>query len=388
MIKIRKNKLILVIIGVVIATLLITAGGLYIYSDVADVTFVKKSTYKEMKIISDKYGKLYQIQNTINKDGLWKIDEDAQMEAIYDGLMGSLDDKYSSYMNVKEVEQWKSYLDGSFSGVGLSFKKNEDGKYQVTGIIEDSPAAGTDIKEGDFILKVDGKAYDDSAQMAEAIKGKEGSEVEITYEHKGKEKNITMVRAVVKEKTVYSNETEGIGYIRITAFEKGTADEFKAELANMENKQVKGVIIDIRGNGGGYTAEGIKIADMLLPECTISYMEDRNGKKTTYNSDEKHTSLKYALLIDGNTASTSEILAAAIKDNKGGALVGTQTFGKGVAQGTYDFNDGTAIKLTVMQYFSPKGDKIHKVGVAPDYVVELPQDLSSDTQLEEAKTLF
>lgn len=388
MIKIKKNRLVLIIIGVILATLLTTAGVFYLYSNLADVTFIKKSTYEEMKLISDKYQKLYKIQNTLNQDGLWDVDEDVQMEAIYDGLMGSLNDEYSSYMNAGEVKEWEDYLNGSFSGVGINFKKNDKGEFEVVGIIEDSPAASSEIKTGDILLKVDGKEYDDINKLAQAIRGKEGSKVEITYIRDGKQKNVTLVRAIVKEKTVYSSEIDGVGYIAIKAFEEGTADEFKSELAKLENKQIKNLVIDIRNNGGGYTDEGIKIADMLLPECTITYMEDKHGKKTTYNSDEKRTSLNYVLLVNENTASTSEILAAAIKDNKGGAIVGTTTFGKGIVQGTYDLKDGTAIKLTIMQYFSPNGDKIHKVGVKPDYEVKISDDTKTDVQFEKAVSLF
>lgn len=142
----------------------------------------------------------------------------------------------------------------------------------------------------------------------------------------------------------------------------------------MENKNVR-LIADIRQNGGGYTQQGIKIADMLLPECTITYVKDRNGKKTYYNSKETAPT-RCMLLVDKNTASTSEILASAIKDNNGGKLVGTTTFGKGIIQEEYTFKDGSAFKLTIQQYFSPKGHKIHKIGVKPDYKVNLKERIN------------
>ena len=174
--------------------------------------------------------------------------------------------------------------------------------------------------------------------------------------------------------------------------EKKVLDEKQSKLntkkQSMENKNVKGLIIDIRENGGGYTDQGIEIADMLLPEGTITYMEDRNGKKTYYNSKEGRTKLKYVLLVDGNTASTSEILASAIKDNKGGAIVGTTTYGKGIVQEEKTFKDGSAFKLTIYQYFSPKGNKIHKIGVKPDYQVKLKEGATTDYQLQKALQLL
>lgn len=130
------------------------------------------------------------------------------------------------------------------------------------------------------------------------------------------------------------------------------------------------------------------IADMLLPECTITHTEDKAGKTKYYNSDEACTGLKYVVLVDGNSASTSEIVAAAIKDNKGGSLVGTTTYGKGIIQGTVQFNDGSALKLTIQQYFSPKNNEIHGVGVEPDYKVKLSKNAKTDTQLEKALELL
>ena len=197
------------------------------------------------------------------------------------------------------------------------------------------------------------------------------------------------MRAEVTENSVDGTVLDGdIGYIRIASFAKKTAEEFKTELASMESKNVKGLIIDIRQNGGGYAEQGITIADMLLPECTITYMEDKQGKKKYYNSDESSTDLPYVLLVDENTASTSEILAAAVQDNKGGKLIGETTFGKGIVQVEYSFEDGSALKLTTHQYFSPNGKKIHKKGVKPDVVVKYDIGSGKDAQLARAKKIL
>ena len=156
----------------------------------------------------------------------------------------------------------------------------------------------------------------------------------------------------------------------------------------MENKNVKGLIVDLRDNPGGLMDQGIEVADMLLPECTITHTEDKNGKTEYYNSDESCTKLKYAVLINENTASASEIVAAAIKDNQGGPLIGTTTFGKGIIQVSMEFKDETALKLTIMQYLSPEGNQINGVGVKPDYKVKMSQDGKKDSQLRKALNLL
>jgi C-terminal peptidase (prc) len=389
MIKIKKSRFILIIVSVIIATLVVTGVGLYIFSAVNDVTIVNKSNYTKMEKISKKYAKLYSIQNAINTKGLWKVSEAKQMNAIYKGLVNSLDDEYSVYMTKSEAKKWNSYVNGTFYGIGVSFSKDDKGHFVIFKVFADSPAKNAGLKSGDRILKVNGKTYKSSDAIAKAIRGKEGTSVSVTYSRGGVTKTKKIIRAELAEDSVYSSVLKGnIGYIWISAFSENTASEFKTELKAMENKNVKGLVIDIRENGGGYTEQGIKIADMLLPEGTITYMQDKNGKKTYYNSKESCTKLKYVLLVDGNTASTSEILAAAIKDNKGGKLVGTTTYGKGIVQGEYSFKDGSALKLTIYQYFSPNGHKIHKIGVKPNYVVKLKSGSKTDYQLKKAIELL
>jgi carboxyl-terminal processing protease len=174
-----------------------------------------------------------------------------------------------------------------------------------------------------------------------------------------------------------------IGYIWISAFQKNTASEFQTELSAMEDRGVKGVVIDLRGNGGGYTSQGIKTADQLLPACTITSMQKNSGPRKYYNSDETCTKLKYVVLVNGETASSAEIVAAAIQDNNGGKLIGSRTFGKGVVQSEYHLDDGSAVRLTVMQYFTPDGKKINEKGIKPDITVR-QESGNSDRQLERA----
>lgn len=389
MIKLKKNKFILIIVSVVIITLLVAGAGLYIFSAANDMTLVSKSNYTKMKKISDKYAKLYKIQTTVNSNSLWKTSDTKEMNAMYKALVNTLNDEYSVYMTKSEATKWNSYVNGTFYGIGVSFSKDDKGHFVVLKVFASSPAKTAGLKTGDRILAVNGKTYKDLDSLGKAIRGKEGTTVKLKYSRDGVTRVATMTRAEITEDSVYGTKLKGnIGYIWISSFSKNTASEFKTELKSLENKNVKGLVVDIRENGGGYTDQGIKVADMLLPEGTITYMQDKDGKKQYYNSDESCTKLKYVLLVDGNTASTSEILAAAIKDNNGGKIVGTTTYGKGIVQGEYNFKDGSALKLTVYQYFSPKGNKIHKIGVKPDYQVKLKSGSSKDYQLNKALELL
>ncbi|SFE21661.1 carboxyl-terminal processing protease [Peptostreptococcaceae bacterium pGA-8] len=388
MIQINKKKFISSIVLAAIIGGIVVGGGIMAALSLKGLSLVSAKEAKEMKGILDVFGKFPAIQETVEGKGIFKIDKAKAQDDVYKAYVNALGDKYSEYLNAEEAKEWEESLSGEFSGVGVNFRE-EDGVFVVIKTIEGSPASKEDIKAGDIIEKVDGKTYSEHIEMAKAIRGEEGSKVTLTLSRDGESKDITMVRGTVKEKTVTAAILDdNIGYIRILSFEEGTAKEFKEAVSQLESKGVEKAVIDIRENFGGYTKEGIDIADMLLPEGTITYMKDKKGKKEYFNSDVNRTKLKYSLLVNENTASTSEILAAAVKDNKGGPVVGTKTFGKGIVQNTYKFNDGSALKLTIMQYFSPKGKTIHKKGVKPDYVVELPENAESDVQLAKAVELL
>ena len=178
-----------------------------------------------------------------------------------------------------------------------------------------------------------------------------------------------------------------IGYIKLTSFIKSSYDDFKTALSELEKKNVKGLILDLRDNGGGLVNTCIEIADEFLDEGIVTYVEDKNKKRNEYKSEDGKTDLKTVTLVNENSASCSEILAAALKDN-GIKIVGNKTFGKGVIQSTMELSDGSALKLTIMQYFSPKGNVINEKGVTPDYEIKNVENSSKDEQLEKAMSLF
>lgn len=392
MIKMKKNRFVLLIAGVVIATLVVSGAGLYLFASANDMALVSKSKYETAVETGNKYAKLDQLQKLTSEQFLWDVNEEAQMDAIYKAAVDALGDKYSYYMNEEEYKEWSDMITGTFTGVGVVFTQDEEGSYVVNRVIEDGPADLAGIKAGDILLKVDGKFYEDSNEMAMAIRGESGTTVKVTYQHGKETKTAEMVRAEVTEPSVYATKfKEGkkvYGYLQITAFEAETAKQFEKELKALENDQVAGVIIDLRNNPGGMVDQCVEIADMLLPEAVITYTEDRKGNQETYNSDEHCTKLNYVVVVNEHSASASEIIAAAVKDNKGGPLVGTKTFGKGIIQGSMDFEDGSAMTLTIMQYFSPNGTKIHQTGVKPNYVEKLDENAKTDTQLEKALDLL
>ena len=377
MIKMKKRAFALTLAGVMLATLLAVFGGFCVFAQIKDVKLVQTDDYDTLMDMSEKYGKLYTMQKTIEEQFLWKVDEEKQMDAIYKALAESLGDKYSVYMNAEETEKWNRYVTGVFTGVGITFVETENGDFLITGVMDGGPADIGGLKEGDKIRKVDGKEFSDSDRVVAALQGKKGSQVKVTYERKNETKTVSLVRSEVEEPSVYAGVLDsGYGYIQITAFEKTTAEQFATELAGFENKKVPGLIIDLRGNPGGLMDPSVEIADLLLPECNIMHTEDSKGEKKYYNSDEKCTGLPYILLI------------AAVKDNEGGALVGVKSFGKGIVQSQMEFADHSSLKLTTMQYLSPKNHKIHKTGVSPDYTVKQPAGSKRDKQLQKAVSLL
>ncbi|MDO4395318.1 MAG: S41 family peptidase [Clostridia bacterium] len=391
MIRIKKSRFVASIIATVVATALIMCGIGYGLMTFGGVTLVNKKEYTENEKIAEKYEKLYKLQTLIENTYLWDVDEDEQMDNVYKALVDSLGDKYSAYYNVKETKKLTEYLSGTFAGVGIVFSQSKEDptRYNVGRVIEDSPADSAGIKAGDVITAVDGKKYSDSEKIVAALRGELGSRVKVTFERDGEVKTAKLVRGTIEDPSVGATVIDKkYGYILISSFDKGTEKQFEEALNKMENKNLKGVIIDLRGNGGGVAEAGINIADMLLPEAVITKTVDKNGKEQVYNSDGECTKMKYVVLVNGDSASTSEILAGAIKDNNGGALVGTKTFGKGIIQTMEILKDQSSIKLTTMEYLSPKGKHIHNKGITPDYVVKQPKNSKTDLQLKKAISLL
>lgn len=384
MLKLKKKNFIILLIVVFLLGAAVTIGGAEIYKAVAGKTTVSVEEYQSLENFAEDFDQLYETHQYISKNFLWDYETDKIQTKLCKALVKSLGDEYSTFMTKKEFQAFQDSLSGAFYGVGVTFVK-EKGKYIVQETVENSPARRAGLIKNDQLVKVDGKTYKNQDDMMNAIRGPKGSKVTIEFIRSGVTMYVTMVREEIALPSVESKVMdENIGYIRISSFDQNTSTSFESELRELENKDVKGLIIDLRLNGGGYVKESIKVADLLLPACTVVSMKNKAGKNQSFDSDASCTDLPYVVLVDGGTASASEILAGAIQDNKGGKIVGTKTFGKGIVQTTFELTNGASAKLTTMEYITPKGNKVHKKGIKPDYIVKLkPYDMT-DYQLNKA----
>ena len=382
--KIQKKGLIALLLIVFVSGGLLGAGIGRLTDDGYGKVSISKEEYKEIKEYKDKYAKVDELWDHIQKEAYDEPKDEDMIDGLCRGLFAGLGDRYSAYMTKDEYEAYETSITGSFEGVGITFAADDTGAFAVIGTVEGSPAQKAGIKEGDIITKVDGKTYDNADAAAAAIRGKKGTKVKITVERDGKEKVYELTRDVIVNQSAESKVLDGnIGYIKLTEFDEHTDEDFEKALDELEKKNVKGFILDLRNNGGGLVDSSVNIADNLLGKGVVTYMEDRAGHKEYFKSDEDKTRLPYVVLVNGSSASASEILTAAVKDFGQGKIVGTKTFGKGVVQITQKLSDGSAYKLTVMQYFSPDGNVINGKGIEPDYVVK-----GKTKQLEKAKELL
>ena len=348
---------------------------------------ISNDVYDHYKELDDRYSKVNVIYDTVMEGYYIEPDATELEDGLCRGLMSGLNDPYSAYMTEKEYSSWMDSVTGEFEGIGISFTTDENGNYVIVSVFKNSPAEKAGLEAGDFILAADGKSYPTMDALSAAIKGKRGTKVTITYERDGKPHDVKMTRENIEEISVEGEILDNnIGYIAISSFAENTAEKFRDQLDKMESAEVSGLIIDLRNNGGGMVNTCQKIADMLLGECEIVSMENRKGEKSVLESDADKTLLPYVVLVNENSASASEILAGAIKDNTDNPLVGVTTFGKGIVQTSGQLEDGSALEMTTMQYFSPNGNKIHKKGVKPDYVVENTE--TEDKQLKKAIELL
>lgn len=299
-------------------------------------------------------------------------------EGAIRGMLGALEDPYTVYMDRDEYESFMTYTTGIYEGVGLVVEGKEDGYIQVVAPIEDTPSDRAGIRTADRIIKVDGReVYADKLDQAVAMmKGPEGTEVVLTIFREGIAEpfEVKIVRQQIRLVTVKSDILEDdIGYIRISTFDEKTSEDFQREIKELQGQDIKSLIIDLRGNPGGLLDQVVKIADYIMGEGLIVYTENRQGKRTEETSDARELGLPLVILVDGGSASASEILAGAVQDSGTGVLVGTKTFGKALVQTIQAMDDGSAIKMTVAKYYTPKGRSIQDEGIEPDYVINLPE---------------
>lgn len=342
---------------------------------------------------------LKEILNSIHKQYYKDISNDKLNEGVLRGIVNSLDDPYSTYMNQDEYKKFMESTNGEYVGVGIVVSPEKDGFITVVSPIKGGPAEKAGIKSGDKIIKVNDVEYT-SETMQDAVsvmRGKEGETVKITIlrntKNKSEELEFNIKRKSIKIETVISKMLEDkIGYIGISEFDKPTYNDFVSQYKELKKSGMKSLIIDLRGNPGGLLDVCADIADYFLDKGTIVYTQYKNGEKDYYYSDDAKEDLPIVVLVNGGSASASEIVSGAFKDRKRATLIGTKTFGKGIVQRIFSLNNNQAVKLTVSEYFTPNGKNIHGVGIEPDIVVELNENakgigieyLKDDNQLQKA----
>lgn len=349
---------------------------------------------KEEAVSQETKEKLSGIQALIQKEYIGEVDEDALQTGICQGYVGALGDPYSAYYDEEQTSALMETTQGEYGGIGVVLTQNLDtGVTTASSVYEDSPAMKAGMKDGDIIYQVEGRDVSGMAleEISGSIKGEKGTTVEITV-LRGEEREevtLTITRDTIQAETVKTRMLEDeIGYLAISEFDSVTLEQYREGLAELTTQGMEGLIVDLRGNPGGNLDTVCEILDLMLPEGLIVYTEDKDGNRQEFTSDEaQEVQVPLAVLVDGNSASASEIYAGAIQDYGIGQIVGTKTYGKGVVQTIYDLKDGTSLKLTVAEYFTPNGRNIDGEGITPDVEVTYQRnenDPEADNQLDRA----
>lgn len=363
-------------------------------SDTSDRSSTK--LLKDSSVVGENTNRdLEEIQDTIDKYFYFDTDEQALQDGIIRGYMESLDDPYSVYYTPEEYADFLENTDGEYVGVGVQVSQDVDTMDITVVKVFDGPAKEAGIQAEDVLTEVNGEDITgiDVDKVIEKIKGEEGTDVTIKVYRSSdsKEYEFTMPRQKVERPTVeYEMLENNIGYVSVSSFYEVTGVQYIDAVKDLERQGMEGMIVDLRNNGGGLLDIAVEMLDFMLPAGKIVYTEDKDGNITSeYTStDDEQFKKPLVILVNGYSASASEIFAGAIKDYGTGTLVGTTTFGKGIVQRLFELKDGSAIKLTIAKYFTPNGNDIHKVGIEPDVEVEFDaeaykeSDGENDNQLQ------
>src|SRR6056297_644032 len=375
----KRKAFMITALAVIIAIAITVVGTSFIGIRIDDRVLISTEQYDSFVELKNKYSKTEYVEEYIEDNFLYEVQGDLQ-DGSLKGMMETLEDPYSEYLNVESMNSLIEQTSGEYSGIGIYVSISNDNKIIVISPIEDTPAEKAGIKTGDKIIKVNGKEFtgEEMTEAVKVMKGKPGTEVTITVEREktNGELNVfdlTIERANIKIQTVkYGELDENIGYIRITTFDDPTAEDFKKALVELtEEKEVKGLVLDLRFNPGGLLDSVVDIADELLGKTVITYTQTKSGEREYYNSGKSSVDIPLVVLINEGSASASEILAGAIKDTERGVLVGEKSFGKGIVQRIIPLEDGSGFKLTVSEYFTPDNLNIHDIGIEPDVTIEL-----------------
>ena len=380
-----------------IMLVVLTAAITFIITSVVMYNELGKNNIKY--VTTDSISQTFQMfKNYINQKYIGEMNEEEMIESAIKGYVAGLGDEYSEYITKAEMQEFMEDATGNYVGIGVYIANNsETNQIVVLMPIKGSPAEEVGIKSGDVITKVDGKAYtgEQLNEASNALKQEEGTKVTVEILRDGKTINFEVTRKAIKMNHIQVEVLENkIGYIQISTFDEGCYDEFVQKWEELEKKGITSLVVDLRNNGGGIVDEALKIADMFVEkDKTLLITKGKTEDEEITKAEKgKIINIPICVITNENTASSSEILAAAIKENNDNVtLIGTTTYGKGVIQTIYTLIDGSGLKLTTNEYFTPNHNAINKVGIKPDIEVELPEGedyytitRETDTQLQKA----
>ncbi|ABZ83304.1 carboxyl-terminal-processing protease [Heliomicrobium modesticaldum Ice1] len=322
-------------------------------------------------------GNLIKVVRLVTTEYLEPVSVNDLVNGAMKGMVAALKDPYSVYMEPKEYKHLTEQIEGAFTGIGVYINKKDTNQMVVVSPIKGGPAERAGLKSGDVIVKVNGEdvADMDVDVAVSKIKGPEGTEVNLTvfreaskslleFKINREKVNIPVVTAEIAKKDSH------VGVLRISQFNMTASSEVDRAIQDFKDKKVKGIIMDLRDNPGGELRAAVNIASHFVPKGRVVSVVDREGRSENYETTREYINIPVVVLINGGSASASEIVAGAIKDSGTGALVGTKTFGKGVVQSLIELSGGAGVKLTTAKYLTPKGNDIHKIGIEPDVKVE------------------
>lgn len=337
---------------------------------------------------SEVEGKLNAIDSVLESFYFGDVDDETAKDNIYKAYLSSYGDKYTMYYTADEYKALKESTNGKFYGIGAVCQLSGEGGVLLVDVYDNGAGYQAGLRSGDRVVNVDGRDITDMelSSAVALIKGDKGTSVTLEVIRGTERLTFSAVRDAVEAKTVsYTLLDNNIGYLSISQFEEVTTKQFKAAVEDLQSQGMKGLVIDIRNNPGGLLDTVVGMLKYMLPDGLIVYTEDKQGNRKEYKGqDNDEFNLPLAVIVNGNSASASEIFAGAIQDYGKGTIIGTQTYGKGIVQTVKPLTDGSAIKFTIAKYFTPKGQDIHGKGVTPDMVVEYDTDADVDTQLDAA----
>jgi len=399
---VSKRKYILtVVIAIFVSVFLTLTVGNALMVGFGQKVVVSEKNYNDMKTVAQKYAKQERVMEYAKENFLYEADENVMLEGALKGTLSALGDPYTQFMTKEQFDALMQDTEGSYEGIGVYITASDDNKILIVSPIEDTPAEKAGLKTGDKIIRINGTDFS-AEQMDDAVKimkGMPGTSVNLTVLRENKDgsketSEVVVNREKIRIKTIKPTMLENdIGYIRITTFDLQTAEDFDKAYNDLKSKNMKGLVIDLRYNPGGIINATVDITDKFLGEGIITYTKTKAGEMEYYKSDSNADDIPLVLLVNGGSASASEIMSGALKDTKRATLIGTKTFGKGIVQRVQKFgSDGEGIKMTISEYFTPNGVNIHGIGIEPDIEIELPEDavgygseyLDTDVQLQKA----